>query len=137
MTHLEALQTVPHFSHTLVTDSSGDAASLDEHSLPSTSSDELPLVAPTIGGMNVGASRVVLPTLLAFHSRGHRSGPLCVHPVLFKPETMRGRRMAGVVGIAVTIGASVAKLYGISESVFCRRSKPRAERCEQARKITA
>jgi hypothetical protein len=86
VTHLEALQTVPHFTHTLVTDSGRDAASLDEHGLPGASSDELPLVAHTIGGMKVGARRVAL----AFRRRRHQGARLCIHPVLLRPDTTRG-----------------------------------------------
>jgi len=113
VTHLEALQTVPHFSHTLVTDSGRDPASFDEHSLPGTSPDELPLVAHTIGDISVCARRVAL----AFSHRGHQSAPLCVHPVLFKPETTRRGRATGAVRIRiavfiflVAVGAGVAKL---------------------------
>lgn len=114
MTHLEALQTVPHFSHTFVADSGRYATSLDEHSLPGTSSDELPLNTRTI---SVGSRAVAL----AFSRRGYRSAPLCIHLVLLRTETTRGRRTAGAVGITipififlVAIGASIAELKRIS-----------------------
>jgi len=131
VTHLEVLQTEPHFPHTLVADSSRDATSFDEHSLPGTSSDELPLIAHAIGGTSGGARAVAL----AFSRRGHQSAPLCIHPLLFRSETTRGGRNTGAVRITVAvlfflvvIGASVAKLEGISMSVVCRR---RRERCER------
>jgi hypothetical protein len=125
--HLEALQAVPHFSHTLIADSGRDAASFDEHGLPGTSPDELPLIANTTGSISVGARAVAL----ALSRRGHRTAPLCIHPVLFRPETTRGYRTGAIrITVAVfiflvAIGASVAKLEDISMSVFCGRGKPR------------
>ena len=131
MTHLEALQAVPHFSHTLVADSGRDATSFDEHSLPGTSSDELPLNTGTISG---GARAVGL----ALSRRGHRPTPLCIHPVLLRTETTRGRRATGAVRITipvfiflVAIGACIAELDGVSMSVFCRRGMPRCEKASE------
>jgi len=125
VTHLEALQAVPHFSHAFVADSGRDATSLDEHSLPGTSSDELPLNTRTI---SVGARAVGL----AFSRRGHRPAPLCVHPILLRTETTRGGRATGAVRITipvfiflVAIGASITELDGISMSVFCPRGVAR------------
>ena len=136
MTHLEALQTVPHFSHTFVADGGRYATSFDEHSVPGTSSDELPLNTRTI---SVGAGAVAL----AFSRRGYWSAPFCIHLILLRTETTRGRRTAAAVGITITIpififlvaiGASIAELKRISMSVFCRRSKARREQCKKGSK---